>query len=194
VTDNSGYANVRIYAQLRPDPAGLEHLVRLQQALPPHRGRLVPQRQLHVTLIHFGKVHDVHGVIERHSGVPYDEYAALLSRYIADTEAELPTGSSVLVPVELAGFGRNGRTLAVQYRPTAELIDVHQRLLGILRTFLRDCGLPDPDEFMAQDTNFMFARTFNPHITVCKGFGGNPPRLPLEPLRVEPMQVVYRPG
>ena len=194
-SNRSGFdANLRLYAQMQPDAASLAHLLSLQEALAagaPRGARPVPRRQLHLTLIHFGKVLDVYRIIHGAGGIVLPDYERLLSGYIDRTEALLPAASFRLEPVGLAGFGAHGRVLAAEYRPTPELTALHTQLLGELTAFLADCGVADTSAFMASDPNFRFATVLRPHITLARGFAGSPPELPLQPVTLSPMPVVY---
>ena len=198
--------NRRLYAQMRPDDPSLDHLLALQEAAAAQPGvehdalrhpararapRPVPRRQLHLTLIHFGKVLDVHRVISTVTGISLPAYEKLLPGYIARTEALLPGTSFRLQPVGAAGFGAHGRTLVVEYEPAPELTALHSALLQELESFLGECGITDTGAFMAQDANFMYARTLRPHITLVRGYTGPVPALDLEPVTLASMPVVY---
>ncbi|MCC9204434.1 2'-5' RNA ligase family protein [Arthrobacter sp. zg-Y769] len=183
-------ANLRLYAQMQPDAPSLAHLLSLQQALPPGT-RLVPRRQLHGTLIHFGKVLDVYRVISTETGISLPAYERLLAGYIARTEALLPAATFRLEPVGFAGFGARGSTLVVEYLPSAELTALHGELHAALVDFLAACGVSGTEAFMAADPNLMFASTLRPHISLARGFAGALPSLPLESVTLQPMPVVY---
>ena len=185
----------RIYAQMRPTPASAEHLRELQEALPRSRGlRRVSAERLHLTLIHFGKVHEVRAAVGRAVPDLQDEaFLPAVHGYLAETRAALPGRSFTLEPAGPAGFGPGGRVLVVEYRPTAELLRVHARLYAVLEAFLQRCGVADPAAFAAQDPNFRHASTLRPHITLARGWCGQAPVLPaLEQVTVEPMPVLYR--
>lgn len=198
-------ANPRLYTQLRPGPASLAHLAAVQRELAgesaaPDAGRTgprwVPVDQLHLTLIHFGKVLDVYAVLTTATGVGWPDYGRLLEAYIRDTEALLPAAWFRLEPLALARFGRHGRTLVAEYRPDPALAAVHARAYAALTEFLRGCGISDPAAFTAQDPNFMFAAGLRPHITLCRNFEGTVPGtdvLPLLPVMVRPLPVLYPP-
>ncbi|MCQ1956297.1 2'-5' RNA ligase family protein [Arthrobacter sp. zg-Y826] len=183
-------ANLRLYAQMQPDGPSLAHLLSLQQALPDGT-RLVPRPQLHLTLIHFGKVLDVHRAINAQTGISRSAYEQLLAEYIARTEALLPAVSFRLEPAGFAGFGTRGSTLVVEYVPTPELALLHRELYGALVGFLGAAGIRDPAAFMAGDPNFMHAGTLRPHISLARGFAGALPSLPLKSVTLQPMPVVY---
>lgn len=183
-------ANLRLYAQMQPDGPSLAHLLSLQEPLPAGT-RPVPRRQLHLTLIHFGKVLDVYRVINAQTGLSRSAYEGLLAGYIARTEALLPAVSFHLEPVGFAGFGTRGSTLAVEYLPTPELALLHRELYGELVGFLGAAGIRDTDAFMAGDPNFRHAGTLRPHISLARGFAGALPSLPLESVTLQPMPVVY---
>lgn len=186
-------ANIRLYAQMRPDDKGLEHLELLQRSLPAGT-RLLPRRQLHLTLIHFGKVMDVFRVVSAAGSISLEDYHGLLAGYIRSTEALLPEREFVVQPLGMAGFGNSGRTLVIEYAPAADLARLHARLFRVLRNFLASCGIADVDGFMAADPNFMFASSLRPHITLARGYTGLQPDLRLEPVTLRPLPVVYPPS
>ena len=203
----AGYlsGNRRLYAQLRPDPESLTHLIGLQQELAGlseindgGRPRWVSERQMHLTLIHFGKVRDVYSLVSVATGIAWDLYEELLAGYVADTEASMPQQPVVLEPAVLSRFGRHGRTLVLEYFPSAVLMQSHAAAVAALETFLRGCGIEDVEAFTAADPNFMFASRLRPHITLSRGFEGTlspPPRgsaaFHAPGVRLESMPVVY---
>ena len=193
-------AGVRIYAQLKPDAAGLAELGRLQwavRALVP-RTRPVSTGRLHLTLIHFGKADEAYARLAQATGVSRQAFSRALASYLADTEAALPVRDFLLNPVGLAGFGLNGTTLAVECSPTPELEDVHAVLYALLLEFLAACGVPESAAYAAQDPALAFSGVLRPHISILHGF--HPPadaaaKLPVpaaEPLRLHPLPVLYR--
>ena len=183
-------ANLRLYAQMQPNAASLAHLLSLQAALPPG-ARLVPHRQLHLTLIHFGKVLDVYRILAAATGIALPAYEDQLTGYIARTEALLPADSFRLDPLGFAGFGARGRTLVIEYLPTPELASLHADLCAELVRFLAACGIADTAEFMAGDPNFMHAAVLRPHITLARSYAGTLPDVPPVPVSLTPMPVVY---
>lgn len=180
----AGYlsGNRRLYAQLRPDAGSLEPVLALQQslaALPEVNGsggpRWIPERQIHLTLIHFGKVRDVYAAVSAAGGISWDEYEDRLEDYVAATEAAMPREPILLEPAVLSRFGRHGRTLVLEYFPSSALLLAHERAYAALEDFLRSCGIADASTFTAADPNFMFASGLRPHITLARGFGGTLP-------------------
>ena len=205
--------NRRLYAQLRPDADSLEQVKRLQQSLAEHPGvndggrpRWIPERQIHLTLIHFGKVRDVYAAVSAAAEVSWDTYEELLADYVRETEAAMPRQPVVLEPAVLSRFGRHGRTLVLEYFPSSALMSAHERAYGVLVDFLHSCGIEDAAAFTAADPNFMFASGLRPHITLARGFAGTLPAptrgvqggsLPVvgapipATVRLESMPVVY---
>ena len=191
-------AGVRIYAQLKPDAAGLAELERLQseaRALVP-RARAVSSGRLHLTLIHFGKADEAYERLTQATGVSRHGFGRALASYLADTEAALPVRDFLLTPVGLAGFGLNGTTLAVECSTTPELEEVHARLYTVLLEFLAACGVPDPAAYAAQDPALAFSAVLRPHISILHGFrlpvGAELPPVTAAPLRLTPLPVLYR--
>ncbi|MER2134630.1 MAG: hypothetical protein ABS910_08120 [Arthrobacter sp.] len=196
----SALAGVRIYAQLKPDAAGLAELARLQseaRELVP-RSRAVSSGGLHLTLIHFGKADEAYGRLAEATGVTPETFGRALAAYLAATEAALPVHDFLLTPVGLAGFGFNGSTLAVECSPTPELEEVHALLYAVLLKFLAACGVPDPGDYAAQDPALAFSAVLRPHLSILHGFrlpadaAGDMPVVAPEPLRLTPLPVLYR--
>lgn len=193
-------AGVRIYAQLKPDAAGLAELQRLQsaaRALMP-RARAVSPGRLHLTLIHFGKADEAYGRLAQATGITAETFDRALAAYLAATEAALPGHDFVLAPVGLAGFGLNGSTLAVECSTTPELEEVHAVLYTVLLEFLSACGVPDPASYAAQDPALAFSAVLRPHVSILHGFrlpadaAGDLPVVGPAPLRLTPLPVLYR--
>ena len=193
-------AGVRIYAQLKPDAAGLAELARLQseaRALVP-RARPVSCGRLHLTLIHFGKADEAYARLVQATGVSSEIYSRALGEYLAATEAALPVHDFLLTPVGLAGFGLNGSTLAVECSRTPELEKVHAGLYTVLLEFLAACGVPEPASYAAQDPALAFSAVLRPHVSILHGFrlpaeaAGEMPAVGPEPLRLTPLPVLYR--
>ncbi|MGW9405444.1 hypothetical protein ACWGQ2_15905 [Arthrobacter sp. NPDC055585] len=191
---------VRIYAQLKPDAAGLAELVRLQseaRALVP-RARTVSSGRLHLTLIHFGKADEAYERLAAATGVGPETFGRALGRYLAATEASLPVRDFLLTPVGLAGFGINGTTLALECSPTPELGEVHAVLYALVLEFLAACGVSDPAGYAAKDPALAFSAVLRPHISILHGFrlptedAAQMPVVSPEPLRLTPLPVLYR--
>ena len=190
-------SGVRIYAQLKPDGAGLAELLRLQSAAQERapRTRRVSGDRLHLTLIHFGKADDAFARLTVATGVKAEAYNRALARYLHATAAALPEDEFVLEPRGLAGFGRDGSTLAVEYAATTRLDSVHAVLYQLLLEFLAACGAPDPAGYAAGDPALGFAARLHPHISILRGFRGfdePPPVYGLQPVRLRAMPVLYR--
>lgn len=179
---------------MKPDHVSLEHLKYLQKQLPAQQGGFAqPERALHMTLIHFGKVRDVFTVITNLTSIPFEDYVRQLEWYIQETIKILPAQSFELTPLQLSGFGLQGRTLVAEYEAPPALHDVHDELYTVLKKFLAVCGISDVEAFMKNDRNFMHAQNLKAHITLYKGFGGSIPDLTLLPITVEAMKLVYPP-
>lgn len=190
----SEYPNIRLYAQMRPDADSLKHLVELQKSLPRQlKGRAVPARQIHMTLIHFGKIHDVYQIISSQNQISFEQYIHHLQIYIKETQAILPKDPVRIEPVGFALFGQRGGTLVVEYDAPTIIYEIHSELVNVLKRFLKRCEIEDVDAFMANDINFTHAPILRPHITLYKGYKGSLPNLPLKSIAVHPMELVYPP-
>lgn len=189
---------MRIYAQLKPDDAGLAELLRLQSACRERAPgtRRVSAGRLHLTLIHFGKADEAFERLSAATGVDAETFGRALASYLTATGAALSKTEFGLEPRGLAGFGRDGTTLAVELEATAGLEAVHRVLYGVLRDFLAACGVPDPDAYAAQDPSLAYAAGLRPHITLLhgfRGFTGPPPALGLgQELRLRATPLLYR--
>ena len=190
-------SGIRIYAQLKPDAAGLAQLLRLQAAvrvLAPRTRPVTPGR-LHLTLIHFGKADEAYARLCAATGVEEGVFSQALARYLAATGAALPAEDFVLQPRGLAEFGRDGAALALELAPTPLLEAVHSLLYGLLLEFLAACGVPDPTGYAAADPALAFAAVLRPHISILhgfRGFSGPPPTVDLDPIRLRAMPLLYR--
>jgi len=187
----------RIYAQLKPDDAGLAELLRLQSVARERAPgtRRVSAERLHLTLIHFGRADNAFSRLTVATGVDAEAYGRALSGYLHATVGALPKDAFLLEPRGLAGFGRDGSTLAVEYATTSGLDSVHRTLYGLLLEFLSACGVPDPAGYAAQDPALGFAARLHPHISLLHGFhgfNGPPPLLDLGPARLWATPVLYR--
>ncbi|KPN18349.1 hypothetical protein [Arthrobacter sp. Edens01] len=193
-------SGVRIYAQLKPDGAGLDRLLRLQSAVRERapRARPVSSGRVHLTLIHFGKADEAYDRLAKATGVSREVFVLALADYLDESEAALPAQDFVLFPRGLAGFGRTGSTLALEFDPTPDLRAVHEALYGLLLLFLDRCGVPDPAAYTAQDPALEFSSVLRPHISILHGFPGagpDAPPLPAPdggPFRLRPLPVLYR--
>lgn len=188
------YPNIRLYAQMKPDDDGVSHLADVQRQLPKQaRGRAVSLKQLHMTLIHFGKVYDVYEILQQKTGISYDEYAIRLKYYIQQTNILLPTGPAIIQPKGFARYGQRGGTLVIEYDVPTWIIEAHGKLVGVLRQFFDSCGVKNIDEFMTEDINFMHASELKAHITIYKGYTGSLPEIELRPVRIFTTPLVYPP-
>lgn len=186
--------NIRLYAQMKPDLDGVRHLADVQSSLPEQkRGRAVAPKQLHMTLIHFGKVHDVFETLHAQTGISYADYAPRLAQYIKQSNTLLPAEPAVIHPRGFAFYGQRGGTLVIECETPEWIIETHARLVETLREFFSACGIGDIDEFMAGDINFMHVGELRAHITLYKGYAGDPPNVELMPVRVRPTPFVYPP-
>ena len=183
--------NVRLYAQLRPEGDGLAHLEEIQHTLPAEAcGRLTSAGQLHMTMIHFGRIKDVFETIRRVTDISWERYSQLLAAYIQDTTGLMPEEPFLAQPAGYARFGQRGGTLVIEYTVPRRLIELQAGMYDVLRDFLTACGIRDAEAFMAGDLNFMHARVLRPHITLCKGYQGELPSAPLRPVRLQSSPTV----
>ncbi|PLS81618.1 hypothetical protein CYG49_01625, partial [Candidatus Saccharibacteria bacterium] len=149
------------------------------------------QKQLHLTLIHFGRVHDIYQNISSVSDISYAEYEGLLTEYIEESESLLPTNPVTISPTAFGGFGSKGKTLALEFEPPDTLLETHQNLYQVLRKFLKNCRIEDVDSFMKDNPNLEHAHALKPHITLCRGFKGRAVDPPLQDVVLLPVPTIY---
>lgn len=191
VMDLSSQNDTRIYVQMAPDVAAVRSLVAIGDTLPPQpSGRLLPARELHVTLIHFGKTRDVLRSIQRAVPLNDQTYDDGLGRYVAATRSILNDEEYHLTPLGYDRYGTHKTTLVGRYEAPAQLHEIRDQAYAELLRFIGACGITNAQQFADDDPNFVFARTFNPHITIYKGYDGSDPATPLPPVTVRFMPLV----
>ena len=183
----------RIYVQMAPDDQSAAALGRIGPTLPNQLlGRLVPQRELHMSLIHFGKTADVLATIRQVVQIADGEYKAHVAAYITATQELLSDTDYHLTSRGYDRFGVHNTVLAARYEAPAELKEVHHKAYTELIRFLGACGIENAQRFAETDRNFMHARTFTPHITLYKGYNGPLPYGPPPPdVTARFMKLVY---
>ena len=184
----------RIYAQLYPESDTLAELLRLQEGLDPQQsGRLVPAKGLHMTIIHFGIINQVWNRLSRAVGTELTRqvYLRQIEKLVSSWEDCLRSVVVGLEPIGFTRFGKHGLVLAVEYRPTYEILELHQQCLARLVTFLQNCRVADPTRFMREDYNFTNALTLRPHISLYKGYSGAEPTAELQNAWLHAAPVTY---
>lgn len=182
----------RIYVQMAPDTAGLEALSAISSRLPAQSsGRVLPREELHVTLIHFGRVKDMLASLRNVIAITNEAYEAALKVYLEATASLMTKDAYHLEPRGYARFGARGTTLVGRYEPSPGLVERWRLAYDQLLLFVEACGITNPVDFVAHDQNLKFAGTFTPHITFYKGYDGPDPHDPLPPLAVTFMPLEY---
>ncbi len=167
--------DTRLYIELIPSDETRDRLGELTDALKNTiKGRPVEPSKWHVTVLHFGVAehvfHDIRRVMPNLTNSVFQENLTL---YIETAKQHLPSPTS-LTPTELSLFGINRSVLALRLLPNDDLIKSHDQALLDLTTFLKGCGVDDPEEFMKSSINFKWALELSPHITLFRGLRDNP--------------------
>ncbi|HEX8390059.1 MAG TPA: 2'-5' RNA ligase family protein [Candidatus Saccharimonadales bacterium] len=184
------FSNRRLYAQLRPDDNGLQHLIALQALI--DNGKLVAPDALHLTLIHYGKVSEMYDDISAVSGIDRTSYMAALGRFVQTIEQILPQQPLLLQPSGFDKFGPGGMSLVIRYDATSKLRMIHACLYDELSRLLRTIGITDVDTFVQDNSNLQFTRVFRPHVTIALGYETTPlPTTTLKSVYFKAMPIVY---
>lgn len=184
--------DTRIYVQLRPDEAGIRRLQATQGELKPGKtGRMMPEEELHMTVIHFGKTADVKAALQAVTALDDATYESALNDYTARTRALLTGERYELHWTGYGHFGAHGKTLVATFEAPEPLHALHREAFEALRRFVSRCGVKDPDAFIRNDPNFTHAQVLRPHITLYKGYEGPDPDVPLGDITVHFMKLVY---
>lgn len=190
--DRQPVGDKRIYLQLAMDPASAGIIETIGRNLPEQQsGRLLPTSELHVTLIHFGKTVDVLRSIRRVQDVSDERYASALDTYLERTESLITDETYRMKPLGYARFGERHGTLVGTYEAPETLKEIHANAYQTLLHFLGDCGIRSAHQFADEDPNFRFASSFNPHVTIYKGYEGEDPTEPLPEFDARFMKLEY---
>lgn len=184
--------NVRVYSQLAPNESSVNKLINLQNKLQLKKGqKRMRASEFHLTIIHFGKSWDVFKTVNAKTGVAREVFDAHLETFITRCEASIPSDDVLLTHTSYAKFGLRGQTLVAKFRCTDELRKVHAHQLMHLQDFFMCCGINDVDIFMANDPNFKYALSLEPHITIQKGYQGGLPTDSLDDITCHFMPMRY---
>lgn len=185
--------DMRIYSQFKPDDEGIARLLEAQRKLSdPERGRLMPKDEIHMTMIHFGKVEDVYARLRQTSEFSRETFDAAVNTLIDDMRASMNGSSFTLRHTGFERFGKNGKIIVATFETNDELNEFHGRQLEYLVTLLKNCGVPDPTAYMKNDHNFVNALTMRPHVTLKKGHEHRDlPNANMGMITFIPMNVVY---
>ena len=185
-------SDLRVYSQLAPDEASIKKLVTAQSSLRLESGqKLMQSSEFHLTIIHFGKSWEVFDRVHAITGVAHEKFTEYLETFIRESEASMQPQNIALKHAGYAAFGANGRTLAAKFSCPNELRDMHSYQLKLLQNFFMRCGINDTTAFMANDSNFKFALSITPHITIQKGYQGEMPTDSLGQITCTPMRLRY---
>ncbi len=175
----------KIYAQLAPAVLNL----------PPYEsqkiGRKVSSDELHMTLLHFGKISEIYRYVSNEVFISEEKYLHELKQFIARTKATLPDHTISLRHTGYAMFGPRRSSLVATFSTTPELRAFHQKLYKSLLTFLANCNLPNSKSFAKNHHSLLHAHTLEPHVTLYKGYKGSIPTLDLGNVTFYSMEVVY---
>ncbi|MGL5828013.1 MAG: hypothetical protein ACRC0L_00405 [Angustibacter sp.] len=184
----------KIFVQLAPDEKGLQELLRLQRILVGDASaRLIKSSALHLTVIHIGKLHRVIDLVCPRAGVAGDEVLAHAETFAAEAEGILAARAQQGLSLSTRGTALFGRAaLACVFLPTPELLELYERSLDLLHSFLRRCGVRNTEELMRADDNLRNALSIRPHVTLAKFPATEFPVFPEQSINFLAMPVVYR--
>jgi 2'-5' RNA ligase len=142
----------------------------LQEALGEKYGRdgTKLSRNLHLTLMHLGKPRELmEGIRVHNPDITPDTFTDALAAFIKRSPNLRPDAYS-LATDGFDWFGSKREVLALRLEPDEQYREAHEMAAKAVRTFLHNCGVPDPDAYARWDSNLKHMHTVSPHITLLR--------------------------
>jgi hypothetical protein len=185
--------STKLYVQLQPDDAGIEHLLSVQKTLGGD-ARPVRKGSLHLTILHIGLVSKLTDSLRPYTTVPDADILRALDSLVDRLSGSITTlgfSGCSLRPIGYDFFGASGSTYVVRYENPAALCSLHAACLGHLREFITEAGVSDVQAYMEQDTNLHYALTLKPHVALARSYHGTGSAAQLQPMTFRQMPIVY---
>lgn len=154
----------RIYIQLKPDAETIVALKKTASTIT--EGRHVPDDALHMTVIHIGELSRLIAALPE---IDAQNILRAAELYVEDLKQILPRYNSndfILTP---SGIEQFGNTVAVTYKPSQKLNELHQEALRAFMNLLKRIGVEAPRTFMEHDYNLRNALHLRPHVALARG-------------------------
>ncbi|RYZ89527.1 MAG: hypothetical protein EOP06_09215 [Proteobacteria bacterium] len=186
----------KLYVQLQPDQAAMQQLQSLQTQLDP-AASAVSMDQLHMTIIHFGKIQKLIDSVSCRLKISEADLLECTNHLVQAWSMRLEAIEDASIAMKSTAhslFGVNHTTYVVEFEAPELAIQLHSECLLDLKAYFRTIGIADPTTFMQQDFNFQHALTLRPHVTIAKHYtGSTPPAMPNTPIAASfhTMQIVY---
>ena len=181
----------RIYAQLALDDDSKAEVVTLLQYLRSEDIKVVPENELHLSLIHVGIIDELYERMKAHTDIPRDQFDQNVEQLATEMESLIAGYTVSLRHVGYDLFGANGQTLVATFDATAELSELHFKLYSALLDFLVRCNIEDPKQYALHDKSLMHAQVLRPHVTLARSFKSERPSALLGRLTFCAMKVRY---
>jgi len=160
----------KLYVQYRPVGESLQYITDMQSTVADQlpAGRPMPFEQIHLTMIHYGKVAAIYETLKTaNPDLAITTYEVAVEQFVRQCHNELPNYIST-TSTELAAFGPSGKVIVVKLAENETLMTVQSTAASLLLDLFSSCGIADPIAFQKQDYNFQFVVPFHPHITLLK--------------------------
>ncbi|RYZ76530.1 MAG: hypothetical protein EOP06_31215 [Proteobacteria bacterium] len=186
----------KLYVQLQPGQETIQWLQRLQSQLDPEASA-VSTNQLHMTVIHFGKIQKLIDSISSRLKISEADLLECTNHLVQAWSARLESIEDTPIIMKSTThslFGANHTTYVVEFDAAELAIQLHSECLFDLEAYFRTIGITDPTMFMQQDFNFQHALELRPHVTIAKHYSGSvPPALLNTPIiaSFRTMKIVY---
>lgn len=167
----------KLYVQLEPTAKSRQTLAAIQRnAMFKKAERPVKESELHLTIIHIGTVERLVSAIRTSAPQSSSGILDTIELLVNQLEAVVDTYRSHIYPLAISGydtFGSHRSVPVVRFEKTDEIAQLHANCLNVLRNFIINRGISDPDLFMAQDANLTHALSLHPHVALAKHYSGN---------------------
>lgn len=184
----------KLYVQLQPDAPTMQWLLNAQNQLT--NAMRVPENQLHMTIIHFGKISKMIDSIRYHADTSEPNLLAeaqcLADRWRIRLQS-IEEATIFMKPARSSLFGVHENNYVVEFEVPEYVLQLHRDCLSDLHVFFRSIGIDNPEQFMQQDANFQHALGLRPHVTLAKQYTGivYPLHTPPTSASFHCMRVIY---
>ena len=162
----------RIYFQYQPDEPSLDRLRAVRsEAKAAYGGNPIPDRELHLTLLHFGLADQIFGDIRKvNNSLTRPNFDRATRQFITDAGRHMPASFDVTLH-DYRRYGADHSVLVGLVEPGTELLSAQAAVAGELRTMLGRLGVGDTDGFIRSNRSLWAALDYQPHISLLTAAG-----------------------
>lgn len=189
VKDKDGrHRRIYLERQLK-DPASI---VRLQKRIKPlfEDPLLVGESRLHLTWWYLGRPEDIEKeILDVSPNLGSQRFKEAFCALLVDLRM-MPTHSWIAYGMGFNYFREpSTNSLVLKLRKTQRMMRERRKVTRKVETFIRDCGILDPKEFMQTSSNFKYQvdDRYSPHTTLARVDR----EIPLDILRIPPIKICF---